>query len=423
MKAVIGFGNTNREIKMKNKSLFVAFLLMAGVLVAPSANAANEKPLVESFTFTPNDVDISGSNLTVNFEVIVSHPYGIDNSSVLLSLTNSNQFKISSYLFRTDRPVVTTQKRVVFKGSVILPRELQPGAYIPTLSTIRNNISAGYQYETGVIESNNIRNLTGAENALLIRNGKDLSLDYTTFIGPTYDTRINYDFKNVVKYNNSVTPILKVGESYNPTDYFEIKVPELKFETKSKTPKVCTAADGKLNFIAEGACNFIVLTPKSNDYLEKNYEGVVVVTAARVKPILQVPAVQTQTTKDLPKIIELGQVYSAAQGWVLPVSITPSVCFATAHFVRIVSGGTCTLNYQTIATPEFVASDVYPVTFDISVDGKPIVKPTPLVTPTPVATPTAKPVVKRTISCVKGTKTIKKTGTSPKCPAGYKLKK
>jgi hypothetical protein len=319
--------------------------------------------------------------------------------------------------------VVTTQKRVVFKGSVILPRELQPGAYIPTLSTIRNNISAGYQYETGVIESNNIRNLTGAENALLIRNGKDLSLDYTTFIGPTYDTRINYDFKNVVKYNNSVTPILKVGESYNPTDYFEIKVPELKFETKSKTPKVCTAADGKLNFIAEGACNFIVLTPKSNDYLEKNYEGVVVVTAARVKPILQVPAVQTQTTKDLPKIIELGQVYSAAQGWVLPVSITPSVCFATAHFVRIVSGGTCTLNYQTIATPEFVASDVYPVTFDISVDGKPIVKPTPLVTPTPVATPTAKPVVKRTISCVKGTKTIKKTGTSPKCPAGYKLKK
>ncbi len=63
MKAVIGFGNTNREIKMKIKSLFVAVLLMAGVLVAPSANAANEKPLVESFTFTPNDVDISGSNL------------------------------------------------------------------------------------------------------------------------------------------------------------------------------------------------------------------------------------------------------------------------------------------------------------------------------------------------------------------------
>jgi hypothetical protein len=43
------------------------------------------------------------------------------------------------------------------------------------------------------------------------------------------------------------------------------------------------------------------------------------------------------------------------------------------------------------------------------------------VTPTP--TPTAKPVVKRTISCVKGTKTIKRTAVSPKCPKGYKLKK
>jgi hypothetical protein len=32
-------------------------------------------------------------------------------------------------------------------------------------------------------------------------------------------------------------------------------------------------------------------------------------------------------------------------------------------------------------------------------------------------------VVKKTISCVKGKKTIKKTGTNPKCPSGYKLKK
>jgi hypothetical protein len=35
----------------------------------------------------------------------------------------------------------------------------------------------------------------------------------------------------------------------------------------------------------------------------------------------------------------------------------------------------------------------------------------------------ALPVVKKTISCVKGKKTIKKTAISPKCPAGYKLKK
>jgi hypothetical protein len=66
---------------------------------------------------------------------------------------------------------------------------------------------------------------------------------------------------------------------------------------------------------------------------------------------------------------------------------------------------------------------LYTQSFDILKDGQPVVAPTPVVTPTPVATPTAKPVVKKTITCVKGTKTIKKTAVSPKCPKGYKLKK
>jgi hypothetical protein len=47
--------------------------------------------------------------------------------------------------------------------------------------------------------------------------------------------------------------------------------------------------------------------------------------------------------------------------------------------------------------------------------------PTPVATPTP--TPTANPVVKKTITCIKGTKTIKRTAVSPKCPKGYKVKK
>jgi hypothetical protein len=31
-------------------------------------------------------------------------------------------------------------------------------------------------------------------------------------------------------------------------------------------------------------------------------------------------------------------------------------------------------------------------------------------------------VVKKTITCIKGTKTIKRTAVSPKCPKGYKVK-
>jgi hypothetical protein len=85
------------------------------------------------------------------------------------------------------------------------------------------------------------------------------------------------------------------------------------------------------------------------------------------------------------------------------------------------------LTYQTAVTPLYLASDIYTVSFEILKDGKPVVVPTPVATPTPTPvatpTPTAKPVVKKTITCVKGTKTIKKTAVSPKCPAGYKLKK
>jgi hypothetical protein len=73
----------------------------------------------------------------------------------------------------------------------------------------------------------------------------------------------------------------------------------------------------------------------------------------------------------------------------------------------------------------FLPSDVYLKSFEVIKEGQPVVVPTPVATPTPTATPTAtpKPVVKKTISCVKGTKTIKKTAISPKCPAGYKVKK
>jgi hypothetical protein len=89
----------------------------------------------------------------------------------------------------------------------------------------------------------------------------------------------------------------------------------------------------------------------------------------------------------------------------------------------MVASGTCTLTYQTAATRQFLASDVYTQTFEVIDSNKPVVAPTPVVTPTPAPTPTVKPVVKRTISCVKGKKTVTRTGTAPKCPKGYKLKK
>jgi hypothetical protein len=293
---------------------------------------------------------------------------------------------------------------VVFKGSLSLPRDIEPGVYKYSTVGLKNNSSAGYQFDTGTIEGGKIRTLVGAENGVLVRSGGDLKFDYATFYGPTHDSTQSFPYENTIKYNSQVKPIWKVGETYNPSDYFELRVPSLSLNIKSYTSDVCAVSGKILLLKKEGRCSFSVFTAKTKDYKEFASNQTATITAARVKPVLQVPEVQTQTTKDLPKIIELGQVYSAAQGWVLPISITPSVCFATAHFVRIVSGGTCTLNYQTTATPEFVASDVYAVTFDISVDGKPIVKPTPFATPTP----TPKPVVKKAAPKKAAKKTAKK---------------
>ena len=168
----------------------------------------------------------------------------------------------------------------------------------------------------------------------------------------------------------------------------------------------------------------------------------------------------------------------------LPQSTTPTVCYATGFFVRIVGGGTCTLTYQTKESPTYLASDLYKVSFEVTRDPQTISftlpttasissKSLPLtatassgsavaysttstdvcsitgstlnllkngncsVTATQAGTSTLAPVsttanitltgtaaaAKKTISCVKGSKTVKKTGISPKCPAGYKLKK
>ena len=404
---------------MKIKSLFIAVLLMGGVLVAPAH--ASEKPKVESFTFTPQDIDLAGASTLVSFELVVSHPAGIDATSTMLTMRSSRNDTLATYLTRTDSN--TAAAKVTFKGSLTVPRDINPGVYTFSAASVKNNSSAGYQYETGTIEGGKVRALVGAESGLLVRSGGDLNFDYTTFVGPAYDTTLGIAYDNPAKYNSSNTPIWKVGESFDPTKYYELRVPSLSLALTSSTPTVCST-DGKiLSLIKEGTCSFVVSTAKTNDYRAKTSSQSVTITAARTKPTLTIDKIANQDVKDLGKSIDIGRVYSASEGWVLPQSATPTICFASGFFVKLIAGGTCKITYQTAATSTYLASDLTTVSFEILKDGQPVVAPTPVVTPTPVATPTAKPVVKRTISCVKGTKTIKRTAVSPKCPKGYKLKR
>jgi hypothetical protein len=207
------------------------------------------------------------------------------------------------------------------------------------------------------------------------------------------------------------------------------------------------------------------------------------VTQARTKPELSIPKITTQTSSSLPKTISRETVYSYGN-IVTPKTITPSVCIPTSSGITLYSGGICELQYSTDATLTYLASDVYVQSFEVtrnlqtisfsppastsvsaktlalsataSSGGAVVFSTTSVgicsltgstlnliqsgncaVTATQNGTSTLAPiattanilltgataVAKKTITCSKGKSTKKVTGTNPKCPVGYKLKK
>ena len=410
---------------MKIKSLLLAVLLMAGVVVVPSAHAATENPTVESFAITPNEVDLQNQNTKIEFSLVLSHPSGIENQTIYATLTSDLNDLISTPLTRTENPMNFSLTRVTFTGSLEIPRNVRPGAYTISTTMIYNNRSAGYRYGIQATIQNKFRELVGAEKSFLVRNAGELNLVYKTFAGPSYDSSLSIGYKDSQKYNSSNLPIWRVGEVIKPSDFYEKYVSILPLTISSSTPATCTANGTELKLTAEGTCAFKVFTPKTNDYALVENDQQKVIVAARIKPKLIPPVIADQNIIEFPKSIETVSVYGPASGWVLPQSITPQTCIASGFFIKISNWGACKLTYQSASNSSYLASDLYTVSFDILKDGKPVVvptpEPTPNATPTPVATP--KPVVKKTITCVKGKKSVKKTAISPKCPTGYKLKK
>jgi hypothetical protein len=340
-----------------------------------------------------------------------------------------------------------------------------------------------------VITPKKLRDLVGAEYSLLIRNNGDLNLNYDTFVGPTHNTTLGISYNNPTVYNNDNPPIWKVGETYLPSKYFELRVPSLTLVVSSSTPTICSTDGKDLKLIATGNCTFKVSTAKTKDYVLRENIQVVTITVARSKPELVMSVITNQTSKSLPKMIEIFRVYSPTGVYVLPQATTPAVCIASGFYVQIVGGGTCTLTYQSEANTSYLASDLYKVSFEVTRDPQTIafapVTTADIATKSLTLTATAssastvtfsststenctisgstlnllkagncvitasqagtstfapvsvsatitltgsvitpKPVVtKKTIVCVKGKTTKKVSGTNPKCPKGYKVKK
>jgi hypothetical protein len=345
----------------------------------PSIAQANVRPTVESFTFTPNDVELIAANTNVSFELVVSHPAGIKNTSTVVTLTGPNGSTLQTNLTRIDSPINLSLTKITFKGSLTIPQAIPSGAYTISVAEVKNNSSAGYEYGTGIITPSKLRDLIGAENALLVRNSGELNLVYDTFVGPTHNTTLGISYNNPAKYNNNNPPIWKVGEVYEPIKYFELRVPALPLAVTSSTPTICSSDGKELKLIATGNCTFKVLTAKTKDYGLKEITQVVTITAARIKPELVMSVIANQTAKNLPKMVEIFIVYSPTGVYVLPQGTTPVVCIASGFYVQIVGGGTCTLTYQSEANTSYLASDLYKVSFEVTRDPQTI-------TFTPIAT-------------------------------------
>jgi hypothetical protein len=468
---------------MKIKSTLIAALLITGFMPI-TASYANVKPVVESFSFTPNEIELISASTNVAFELVISHPAGIRNATTQVTLTGPYGSTLSTNLTRTDSPINLTLSKVTFKGTLTIPQNINNGAYTVSVAEVSNNSSVGYEYGTGVITPSKLRDLVGAESALLVRNNGELNLVYDTFVGPTHNTTLGIAYNNSSVYNNNNPPIWKVGETYTPSKYFESRVSSLPLVVTTSTPTICSTDGKELKLIATGSCTFKVATLTTKDYALKEVTQNVTITAARSKPELVIGTIASQTSKNLPKTVEIFRVYSPIGTWVLPRATTPTVCIASGFYVQIIGGGTCTLTYQSEATTTYLASDLYKVSFEVTRDPQTITFSLPTsanlssktvalsasassggallyttstpdscsiagstlnllksgncsVTATQPGTSTIAPIsvtatvmisgtdtpTKKTITCVKSKKTKKVSGTKPKCPKGFEVKR
>ena len=405
---------------MKINSLFVAVLLMAGVVVAP-ANAAGDPtifqaPKLVSFEFTPKDIELQNNPATLKFRLVVSHPVGIFSKSVnvrISKLVDGPTIEYLALLTRQDNPVNSSLKEVTFLGNFPVPANISTGVWSVTANPVKGFSPTGVEgWESESFVPADVRNLVGAENDLLVRQNGDLSFDFQTFAGPSYIS-LNSVSDGKPLTLTSEKPIFRVGESIQVGDYFQVRVRDVPLLVESQTPTVCASSTSKLTFVTMGFCQYRVYTPKTKDYLAKELVTGNTIKSVRFKPYIYVPEIADQTVSSFPKIISRALVFSWGE-LVNPIFETPSVCTASGQEINLFSSGLCKFTYSVAANEAQLASDIYTQSFKVKKDGEVLVEPTPTATPTPVATPTptVKPVVKKTITCVKGKKTIKKTAVS-----------
>ena len=341
----------------------IVLITLVGQLQVANADLALN-PVVVSFTMSQTQVELNSNNVNVTFDLVVNNSTGISSSQTILTLSDGGVNTKIAPLIRTDLPVINALQTVTFEATVNVST-LPAGVYSVTAAPITGLSSNGMPgLTTDVINATNDSKIIGTKNSLLIRNNGDLNYSYPTFTGPAFNKTLANLFVNP-KYNTVSDPIWKVGETFNPADYFEVTVPTLPLKVSTTTPKVCTSTSISITFIATGACSFTVYTDKTSDYQYFKYDQTVTVTGARTKPAYVIAQIPTQSSTALPLSIP-GPYVMGPTGLVAPLSLTPSVCLGAGFYITITSGGTCTLNYSTPGTSTYLPSDLYSLTFQIT---------------------------------------------------------
>ena len=112
---------------MKVTSIFTALLLFFSL--AQTTAQANVRPVVESFTFTPIDVELASADTNIAFELVVSHPSGIKNISIVATLSGPLGSRLATNLTRNDSPINLSLTKVTFKGILRIQQSVPAGAY------------------------------------------------------------------------------------------------------------------------------------------------------------------------------------------------------------------------------------------------------------------------------------------------------
>ena len=455
--------------------------------LATAADEPWVMPELVSFEFSPKEIELTQLNTTVSVTVKASHPVGIKSEKINIYLRNAINPQSFVYQFTALRTQNITQNNLTtatFTSSFTLPTTIASGVWNLSSEPIQGlaSIKATGWPESASFSPANFRDMNGAENSLLVRLDGNLNYDLQTFVGPAYRSEsMATDGKPMTL--NVEAPIWKVGEVIDTSKYFQMRVKAVPLEMISKTPQICQATGSLLKLLTTGECNYRVFTSKTKDYIYKELNLYSVVSQARTKPELSIPKIANQTSDGLPKTIIRETVYSYGN-IISPKTLTPGVCIPTNTGITLYAGGICELQYSTEATLTYLASDIYVQRFEVIRNAQTITFNPPLnssisnktialtasassgavvaftttsagicsvtgstlnllaagncsVTATQAGTATLAPVSstatvmltgavvsdKKSITCVKGKSSKKVSGTNPKCPKGYKVKR